>query len=301
VPSAIHVALARAGDAVPAGATRNTIAAIAATPSFFRTVGIKLVRGRIFSDRDGAGAAPVIILSEFAARQMFGTADAIGESLAMRLGSDEQRVTVVGITRDTDVGWLNGPPRPLVFLPFQQRFDRAVTLTARSASGGAVAALRDAIRRVDADIGVDVIGRGRTVLSGPFEVVRSAGMGTLYLGAFTLLLSMTGLFGVQSHVVAYRKREFGVRLSLGATARQIKLMVVRDGSRPVAEGLLLGLWGGIAARLIVRSYLDLDVAVFDSWMLLITPIPIGLAALCACYLPAARASRVDPMAALRCE
>ncbi len=139
-------------------------------------------------------------------------------------------------------------------------------------------ALREAIRRADPDLSVDAIGTGRAVLTGPFELLRSAGMGTLYLGAFTLLLSMVGLFGVQSHVVSYRTREIGVRMSVGASARQIKLMVIKDGYRPVIEGLILGLWGGLAGRVIARSYMDVEVNVVDPWMLLITPIPLILAA-----------------------
>ena len=162
-------------------------------------------------------------------------------------------------------------------------------------------ALREAIRKADPDLSVDAIGTGRAVLTGPFELLRAAGMGTLYLGAFTLLLSMVGLFGVQSHVVSYRTREIGVRMSVGASARQIKLMVLKDGYRPVIEGLILGLWGGLAGRVIARSYMDVDVNVVDPWMLLITPIPLILAAFFACYLPASRAASVDPTVALRCE
>ncbi len=116
--------------------------------------------------------------------------------------------------------------------------------------------------------------------------MRSAGRGTLYLGAFTLLLSMVGLFGVQSHAVAYRTREIGVRMSVGASAAQIKMMVMKDGYRPVLEGLALGLWGGLAGRAMVRAAVDVDVAIVDVWMLVVTPIPLVLAAFCACYLPA---------------
>ena len=112
---------------------------------------------------------------------------------------------------------------------------------------------------------------------------------------------MVGLFGVQSHAVAYRTREIGVRMSLGASVAQIKMMVMKDGYRPVIEGLILGLWGGIAGRYMVRASTDLNVAVFDVWMLVVTPIPLVLAAFCACYLPAQRAGRVHPTAALRCE
>jgi ABC-type antimicrobial peptide transport system permease subunit len=114
-------------------------------------------------------------------------------------------------------------------------------------------------------------------------------------------LSMVGLFGVQSHVVSYRTREIGVRMSVGASARQIKLMVLKDGYRPVMEGLMLGLWGGLAGRVVARAYMGVEVNVVDPWMLLITPIPLMLAAFFACYLPAARAAGVDPTVALRCE
>ena len=133
-------------------------------------------------------------------------------------------------------------------------------------------------------------------------LLRSLGSGTLYLGGLTLLLSMVGLFGVQSHVVAHRTREIGVRMSVGATARQIKLMVIKDGYRPVVEGLMLGLWGGVAGpgHGCARIWTG-NVAVVDPWMLLLTPIPLLAAAFCACYRPAARAARVDPTVALRCE
>jgi ABC-type antimicrobial peptide transport system permease subunit len=165
-----------------------------------------------------------------------------------------------------------------------------------------VPALREALRRTDPDLAVDVIGDARSMLSGRFEIVRSGGMGVLYLGVFTLLLSMVGLYGVQSHVVSHRTREIGVRMSVGATASQIKLMVMADGCRPVVEGLILGLWGGLAGRVIVRSYMELEeVAIFDPVMLLVTPIPLVAAAFCACYMPAARASRVDATVALRCQ
>jgi len=191
----------------------------------------------------------------------------------------------------------------MVYVPLTQHFDPSMTIVARSTGGGerAVAALREAIRHADPDLAVKGLGPGESVLSGPFQLLRSAGIGTLYLGGFTLLLSMVGLFGVQSHVVAHRTREIGVRMSVGATAAQIKLMVIKDGYRPVFEGLILGLWGGTAARLIARAYMDVDVNVFDPVMLAVTPIPLILAAFWACYLPASRAARVDPTVALRCE
>ena len=302
IQPAYHAGMALPGsDRV--GALAESTSLIAATPSLFPVLGIPIVRGRAFDDADGVSAPPVAVISELTASRMFRQTDPVGQSLLLTIDRTTTTVTIVGISRDTDVRSMSASRRPLIFVPLAQHFDTDVTISAR-ASGRAAAAmngLRNVVRAADPDLVIDISGEGRAVLSGPFEILRSLGRGALYLGAFTLLLSMVGLFGVQSHVVMYRTREFGVRLSLGATARQIKTMVIRDGARPVFDGLILGLWGGIAGRFIVRAYTDVQVAVFDPWMLLVAPIPIVMAALCACYLPAARASRVDPTTALRCE
>jgi ABC-type antimicrobial peptide transport system permease subunit len=164
-----------------------------------------------------------------------------------------------------------------------------------------VAALREAVRRADPDIAVDTIGTGRTVLAGPFQMLRGLGLTAIGLGAVTLLLAMAGLYGIQSHVIANRTREIGVRMSFGATAGQIKRMVLLDGYRPVLDGLVFGLSIGLVGRAIARAYLELDVAIVDPWMLVVTPIPLMAAAFFACYLPARRAAAVDPNVALRCE
>ena len=250
VPPMLQLAVAAPGDLE--GLKRPPTLAVAATPAFFRGLGIAMVRGRAFNDGDTVSGAPVVILSEMTARRMFGAVDVIGQSIAMRGGDRQWLAEIVGVARDTDVRFIHADRQPLLYVPFAQQPATAVTIVARSSSGGAraVPALREAIRKADPDLSVDAIGTGRAVLTGPFELVRAAGMGTLYLGAFTLLLSMVGLFGVQSHVVSYRTREIGVRMSVGASARQIKLMVLKDGYRPVIEGLVLGLWGGLAGRVI---------------------------------------------------
>ena len=178
-----------------------------------------------------------------------------------------------------------------------------VTVVTR-ASGSvptAVGAMREAIRRADPDVAIDRIGTGRTVLAGPFQVMRGFGLTAIGLGAITLLLAMAGLYGIQSHVIANRTREIGVRMSFGATSSQIKRMVLVDGYRPVLDGLLFGLSIGLVGRAIARAYLELDVAIVDPWMLVVTPIPLVGAAFFACYLPARRAAAVDPNVALRCE
>jgi len=301
VPPALQVSIAAAD--FPDGLNLPPSLAVAATPALFKTLGVAIVRGRGFTDADTATGSPVVILSELAARTLFRSVDVVGRSVAMRQGERRSIAEVVGVAGDTDVRVIYIDRRPLIYLPLTPQASRGITLAARSTGSGAraVPALREAIRKADPDLAVEVIGTGRSVLTGRFEILRSIGMFTLYLGGFTLLLSMVGLFGVQSHVVSFRTREIGVRMSVGASARQIKLMVLKDGYRPVIEGLVLGLWGGLAGRFIVRAYMDVDVNVFDPLMLLFTPIPLILAAFLACYWPASRAARLDPTVALRCE
>lgn len=301
VPPAKQVAMAAPDN--PEGLDLPPLLAVGVTPAFFTTMGIPLARGRPFTDGDMARGMTTVILSELTARAFFHSTDVVGHSVAIRYGGTTSIAEIVGVARDTDTRRLYSDRRPLVYLPLPSGTVHDITLAARSSGPAArtVAALREAIRKADPDLAVDVIGTGRAILSGPFELLRSLGMGTLYLGGFTLLLSMVGLFGVQSHVVAARTREIGVRMSVGATTRQIKLMVIKDGFRPVVDGLVLGLWGGLAGRVIARAFMDVDVNVIDPWMLLLTPIPLVLAAFSACYWPASRAASVDPTVALRCE
>jgi ABC-type antimicrobial peptide transport system permease subunit len=124
-------------------------------------------------------------------------------------------------------------------------------------------------------------------------------MVALTLGGITLLLAMAGLSGVQSHVVAHRTREIGVRISLGASPTQIRSMVLRDGYKPVLQGLVIGLLIGVGARAVIQSQTSVPIGYVDPWMLVLVPLPLVLAAFFACWLPARRAASVDPNVALR--
>jgi putative ABC transport system permease protein len=275
---------------------------IAATPAFFTTIGVPILRGRGFDHRDHSAARPVVVVSEWTARRMFGISDPIGRDVMIRAQSSGPRTaTVIGVARDTDVGQILRDPRPLIYLPLAQQYEPLLTIAARSRTDPllAVRAVREALARTDPDLAVDVIGTGRAVLAGPWVFLRALGITTVALGGVTLLLAMVGLFGIQCHIVAHRTREIGVRVAFGATRSGIQRMVIADGYRPVVEGLLLGLFIGVVGRAAVLVYLDIDVSVLDPWMLLVTPIPLILAAYCACYLPARRAASVDPNVALR--
>lgn len=280
---------------------------MAATPSIFRVLGVPITRGRGFDDRDNAAGPPAAVVSEFTARQLFGSVDtAVGQELVIEDATTKSQTralaTIVGVAADTDVGNILANPRACAYVPYAQRYAPYAAITARSTGdpAAAVMALRDAIHAADPEVVVNVIGKGRSVLAGPFEFVRGLGLTTVGLGALTLLLAMVGLFGIQTHIVARRTREIGVRMSFGATAKQIRWMVLGDGARPVVDGMLLGLAAGLIGRLVLREYLELtDVEIIDPWAFVLIPIPLVLASFCACYLPASRAAAVDPNVALR--
>lgn len=300
LPPVVRLALSIPGE--PA-ADRQAIAAsgIAATPSIFQTLGVPLLRGREFDERDQAGGPPVVILSEFTARRVFGNADPVGRQLTVNGYAFRGRTaTVIGVARDTDVGRLFADPRPFVYLPFTQHYDPYLTIGVRAQDeAGALRTLREALRRADPDLPVDISGPAGDVLSGFYVFLRAAGKGALALGGLTLILAMVGLFGIQSHIVGGRTREIGLRMSFGATAGQIQRMVMKDGYRPVVEGLVLGLAGGLAGRVIVRAYLDIEVSIIDPWMIFVVPVPLIVAAFCACYFPARTAAAIEPTVALR--
>jgi putative ABC transport system permease protein len=283
-----------------------TARVVAGTPPMFRTLGIPVLSGRSFDDRDQAGSQRVIIISETAARGLFGTVDGIGRQLIVQvnaLGGDRRgtTMTVVGIARDTDSGrYLSDRKYPTVYMPLTQIYHPFLTVTVRGSDPGAArAGLQQAIRNANPDIAIEYIGSGRTILTGPYVFLRAMGTTAVELGGLTLLMAMVGLFGIQSHTVAHRTREIGVRMTFGATPAQIKRMVLKDGYIPVAQGLALGVFIGFTGGAIIRSYMDADISIVDPWMFLVVPIPLILAAFCACYWPARRASRVDPQVALR--
>jgi len=276
-------------------------AGVAATPGIFRTLGVPILSGRGFDDRDDTGGRPVAVISEFTARQLFGTANAVGRQFVMQ-PAHMPTVTVIGVARNTDVRSILSDPQSLVYVPLGQRFETSLlTFSARSSGRGrsAVRALQASLRRADPDLAVDGIGTGRTMLAAIYVFLTVVGMSALALGAVTLLLAMAGLFGIQSQIVGQRTKEIGVRMSLGASAAQIRWMVLRDGSRPVFDGLALGVFIGLAGRAIVRARLNIDIAIVDPWMVIAVPAALIVAAFCACYFPARRAASVDPNVALR--
>ena len=285
------------------GVRLESTAVLSGTPDLLRTLDVPLVRGRNFDGRDDAGAARVMIISELTERKLFGTTGAIGREIVLRHSEKRpvETFTVVGVAKQTDVDALMERKDHLVYVPFAQSYYPNVALVARGSGDPAnvARALQTALRQADPDLGTGVAGAASWLTAGPYVAARIAAALAGALGALTLILAMVGLYGVQAQIVAQRTREVGVRMALGAASSQIERMVLRDGFRPVVQGLIIGLFLGTLARAVIRATLAAPMSIVDPFTLLVVPIPLGIAAFLASYVPARRAARVDPNVALR--
>jgi predicted permease len=278
---------------------------VAATPEIFRAFNLSLLKGRLFDAHDDAASGRVVVMSAQAARSVFGTADVVGRQLLLRFydaqSADAATLTVVGTLQDTDAGTIGSRRTGVIYLPLTQQYEPTVWLVGRT-SGDAPAVsgtLRSIIRHADPDLAVSLSGTGTYLLGWRYVQVRLLASVAGALAAFALLLSMAGLYGVLSHVVARRTREMGLRLALGATSGRVLRMILADGVRPVLAGLTIALVVGTLGRGVFRAIVARPIAIVDPVALALVPIPLLAAAFVACYLPARRASRVDPNVALR--
>jgi putative ABC transport system permease protein len=299
-------------DAEPFNRARDvgkSASVIAGSPELFDTVGVQIRRGRGFTIADDAASPRVAVLTERLARSLFRTTDVVGRSAILgKAGRLSPRypapatVTIVGVAADLDEPTRTYRGDQFVFVPWAQRYERGVPVivTARTRSpSAAVGTLRSMITRIDPDLAISTAGTGSKLLQGPIFILRVISGLSTALCAIATVLAMAGLFGVLSHVVLLRTREMAIRIALGADRRRIFRLVLVDGLRPVAKGIALGATIGIGARLAVRAWVVTDVSAAEPLVFALVPVPFILAALVACYLPAARAARVDPNVALR--
>jgi predicted permease len=269
-------------------------------PGYFETVGIPLVEGRDFSERDVKGAPQVAVVNETMARRYWPGRSALGGRF--KQAGREASYEVVGVARDAKYGSLGEDPQPFIYLPLDQNFIPVTNLHVRAAGDAAAstAALRNVIRQVDDNVLLFDVRTLRQQLSESLWLPR---MGAVLLGVFGvlgLILAMVGLYGILANAVAQRTREIGVRMALGGPPRHVLAMVLKEGLVLVCVGLSLGL--AVAAgvtRLLSRLLYGVgstDAASFAGAAVLLAAVGV-----LAAYLPARAATRVDPMVALRYE
>lgn len=281
---------------------------LASTPGIFDALGIPLVSGRPFDGRDTLGALPVVVISESLSKRLFGTAASVGRELRMQGGINAietkliERRTVIGISRDTDVGSLmRGGGDGLAFVPVAQRYEPTSFVVARSTedTDAGAGSLRALVSAADPDIAIDTAARGLVMLGGGWIAARIAAAVSLAIGVVTLILTLAGLSGVLAQVVLRRTREIGIRKALGADARAIMWLIVKDGAKPVLGGTLIGLGVGILGGFLVRAAIPVEATPVQPLAILIVAIAVVPSTLLACYIPARRAVRVEPNLTLK--
>jgi predicted permease len=278
---------------------------ITGTPTLFRAFGLRIARGRAFDERDTAASLSVALLSESAAIAVFGSTDVVGRQVmtqgrqwAGEAPPPHLLRTVIGVV--ADVRRFGRRQSGVLYLPFAQHYEPAVTIVARVAGDpeSVVGPLRRLTTQVAPDLPIIEAGTGMALGGGGSLALEvTAGVAGL-LGALALVLSMAGLYGV-THLVLGRTREIGVRMALGAGPERVLRSTLWDGTRPVLEGLLIGFAVSVLARMSLLPMFGRVLPVFNSAVLLALPVPFLLAALLACYVPARRAAGVDPNIALR--
>ncbi|MEK6325667.1 MAG: ABC transporter permease [Acidobacteriota bacterium] len=272
-----------------------------AGPGYFHTMQTPLQRGRDFNERDVKGAPGVVIVNETFARRYFPNQEALGKRLSLS-GQQGPFLEIVGIARDGKYRSLFEESRPFFSLPFLQHYQGFAMLLLRHDGDPRhlIEAVRPAILALDQDLLIVNITTMRDHIGLAMLPLRIASISSLIFGSLALLLSGLGIYGLISYFAGQRTREIGVRLALGAQTKDILKLVLSQGIAIVVIGIALGIAGAFAATRLLSSFLigvrSTDVLTF-AWV----AASLAVVALLACWIPARRATKVDPLVALRYE
>jgi len=270
------------------------------TPGYFRTMGIAVMRGRDFDDRDTATSLPVAIVNETLARQFFPGEDPIGHRY--RDDYDGQMRTIVGVVKSVKNQLPMNPPVPGVFAPQAQKAINTmwITVKGRTERAQLASSARAAVHALDNQL---PLLRVRTMREVVADALVQPRMLTSFLGgfaAFALLLSAIGAYGIVEYSARQRTREVGIRMALGASRWRLAGLVLRTGIVPAAAGVAVGMPAALALSGVLRSLLY-GISPRDVGVFLLVPMVLILVAFAASALPARRAVRLDAMTALRSE
>ena len=273
-------------------------------PGYFDSLGLAIVEGRALDDRDRKDTSSAVVINQTLAHKLWGNADPIGRYVTSgeppRTGELGPDFRVVGVVQDTRMVSVADAPEPTLYFAYDQHKHSRMTLVVRSTvpPSTLLPALRSAARSAHPDLAfVDVTTSGEQMqrsLSPQHMYAEIAGL----LGLLGLAVAVIGLFGLLSYTVSLRVRELGIRMAIGAHPDDVLRLVLRQGLVLAASGVALGMLGALALAHLLQSLLY-GVAANDPFTFTIVAAILTFMALCACYLPAQRASQLDPLAALR--
>ena len=285
------------------------------TDGFFDVFDIPVLRGRAFTERDDGSAPPVVIINETMAKQYWPDGDPLVDRITigkgvMREFADEPERQIIGVVGDIRDGQLNTDPQPRMYVPQGQLADAANALNLEIASMGWIVrtrgspmAMSDAIQReLERATGIPVSDASTMddVVYASTSRQRFSMLLMSIFGAAALLLAAIGVYGLMAYSVEQRTQEIGIRLALGAATSQVWNMVVAQGMRLIAVGVLIGLAAASGLTRFMASFL-FQVEQWDPTAFILVPVVLAVVAMVAVMVPARRASQVDPMLALRCD
>jgi putative ABC transport system permease protein len=272
------------------------------TPGYLETLRIPLRRGRLFTPADRETSANVVIITEEAARRFWPGDDPIGKRIRIHvsMGVREREREIVGVVGDVKLRTLEAAAPPVAYVPHAQYVSEEMTLFVRSAGDpiALVPLVKATLAAIDREVALADVGPADNLMS---VAVAPARFRMLMMGLFALValaLAVVGLYGVMAYTVGQRRQELGVRAALGAESSTLLRLVLREGLTPVAIGIAIGL-AGAATLTRLMSTLIFEINVFDPFTFAAVPVLLAMVAAVACYLPARRATRVDPLIALR--
>jgi predicted permease len=299
--STSRITLKRFGDAVDYQA-----AGVSVSPEYFSALGVQLLKGRLFSAADTETGKPVMIMTANTARRFFDVDDPIGRTMSLPVlrngvgGAEE--MTLVGVIANVKHSGLQAAPDDAVYRPLRQQPWSLLFLVARTSADPSVLAsmLRREIAVIDPAIAVSSVGTLDAIIKSEAAQPRFRSAVVTSLATVTLTIGAVGLYGVVAHTVSQRTREFGVRMALGADSVDLMRLVFLEGGRLAGAGIVSGVAASLAATRVLATLLygiepsDAFSFGFASGLLL-------LVTAAASYLPARKAARLDPIAALRAE
>lgn len=272
---------------------------------FFRAMGIPIVSGRAFTQAENRPGSGVIIVSQQAARRFWPGTDAVGKRMAYGTQPDPDRwLTIVGVAGDIKSAGVGQPPQAILYAPYRD-FDfpiQSVSLVVRTSGppASAATAVRSAVRELDPDLALYWVSTMEEVIARSTRSTRFLAVLLASFSGLAVVLAMVGVYGVMSYIVAQRHREIGVRMAMGASRGEVLRFVLTRGARRTLVGVIVGMLSAVSLGQVMRPFL-IGVGPVDVVSHLGAALTILVVALAACAVPGLRASRVDPVEALRHE
>jgi predicted permease len=274
------------------------------TPGYFASLQLPLRAGRVFSDSDGPNTTKVVVVNESLVRKFFGNAEqAIGRTFSERGSKGKNPLLIVGVVKDAKHFDLHEQPVPIFYTPIFQDAEPnavAVYVRTRQAPEDAAGAVRQAVNGIDSKLVVDSLQSMHAQIDGTLTSERMLSLLASAFGIVAVFVTAIGLYGVLAYSIAQRTREIGIRMALGATQGSVVKMVLREVLTLTGISVAIALPLSIALSALVRSQL-FGISDRDPGTLALVTLAIGTVALLAAWVPARRATQVQPITALRYE